>query len=357
MGGFIDPKIAATLFVLIPKIDNPVHLRNFRPISLCNVIYKIITKVMVNRLRPFLDEIISPLQGSFIPGRGTTDNIIIAQEMMNFMHRSKSKKGAIAFKLDLEKAYDSISWEFLEATLRDFGFPGITTNLIMNCVKSSSLSILWNGCRLDSFSPTRGLRQGDPLSPYLFVLCMEKLSLYINQRVEEGLWHPISLSRGGLPISHLLFADDVLLFCKARNTQVQVVLDTMADFCAASGLKINFQKSRAMCSKVVFRRRRDNFTNISAVRFTMNLGKYLGVPLIQGRVSRATFYNVVEKIHKRLAVWKGSLLNRAGRICLAKSVLASLPIYRIKTSWLPQSICDQIDRATRSFIWSGKPGG
>ena len=155
-------------------------------ICLCNVIYKVITKVLVNRLLPFLDEIIGLLQDSFIPGRGTTDNIIVAYEMLNYMHKSKEKKATLAFKLDLEKVYDSVSWEFLERTLKDFGIPESVINLIMNCVRSSSLSILWYGSRLDSFVPTRGLRQCDPLSPYLFVLCMEKLSIYIYQKVEGG---------------------------------------------------------------------------------------------------------------------------------------------------------------------------
>ena len=115
--GTIDLRIVDTLIVLIPKTDQPTHLKSFRPITLCNVIYKIVTKVMINRLRPFLKEIVGPLQGSFTPSIGTMDNIIVTQEVMNYMHNSKCKKGVIAFKLDLEKAYDSISWNFLETTL------------------------------------------------------------------------------------------------------------------------------------------------------------------------------------------------------------------------------------------------
>ena len=351
--GRIDPRIVEVLIVLIPKMDQPSRLKEFRPISLCNVVYKVITKVLVNRLRPFLDELIGPLQGSFIPGRGTTDNIIIAQEVINYMHKYKGKTGCLAFKVDLEKAYDSLSWEFLDAAIRDFGLPSNICDLIMTCVKSSSLSILWNGARLDSFSPTRGLRQGDPLSPYLFVLCMEKLSIYISQRVGEGSWLPISISKDGPPISHLLFADDVLLFCKAKNSQVRIVLDTLDDFCMASGLRVNFKKSRALSSKNVSRRRKENFTGISSIRFTTDLDKYLGVPLVQGRVKKSIFFEVLEKIQRRLASWKGQLFNRTGRMCLAKSVLTSLPIYSMQTLWFPTGVCEKIDQMTRSFIWKG----
>lgn len=178
--GRIDSRMAETLIVLIPKVDHPTRISQFRPISLCNVIYKLVTKVLVNRIRPFLDELVGPLQSSFIPGRGTVDNAIVAQEILHYMHKTISKMGSAVFKIDLEKAYDSVDWGFLRNTLHDFDLPDRIINLIMSCVTSSSLSILWNGNKLDSFHPTRGLRQGDPMSPYLFVLCMEKLAMYIN---------------------------------------------------------------------------------------------------------------------------------------------------------------------------------
>jgi len=220
--GTINVSIAKTLIVLIPKESNPQPLKNFRPISLCNVIFKVITKVLVSHLRPFLVDLISPLQSSFNPGRGTTDNVILAQEVVHFIHHSRAKKGTIAFKIDLEKAYDRLNWDFLELTLHDFGFPSATISLIMSCVQSSNLSVLWNGAKTDHFIPSRGLRQGDPLSPYLFVLCMEKLSPSIQQKVLSGIWKPIQVSKGGPQLSHILFADDVMLFCKASTEQVKV---------------------------------------------------------------------------------------------------------------------------------------
>ncbi|XP_057432083.1 uncharacterized protein LOC130724829 [Lotus japonicus] len=217
-----DQGILDSLVVLIPKVDFPKHLKEFRPISLCTVIYKIITKVLVGRIRPYLGDLIGPLQGSFIPGRSSADNILLAQEAIHYMKKTKLKKGALAMKSDLEKAYDNISWEFLKRTLEQFGFSSATVKLIMWIATNSKLSILWNGTRLDSFAPSRGLRQGDPMSPYLFLLCMEILSLHIHELVQQGLWKPIHLARNSTRLSHLLFAYDIVLFAHASSTQVQV---------------------------------------------------------------------------------------------------------------------------------------
>ena len=123
------------------------------------------------------------------------------------------------------------------------------------------------------------------------------------------MWFLIHLSRDGLGISHLFFADDVFLFCKARNSQVWLVLEALNSFCATSGLKVNLEKSRTMCSKNLSSRRKDNMTNISSICFTSDLGKYLGFPLIQGRVSKALFADLMTKVQSRLASWNGRLLN------------------------------------------------
>ena len=151
------------------------------------------TKVLVHRLWPILTNFIGPYQSSFLPGRGTLDNSIVLQEIIHFMKRSKRKKGFVAFKLDLEKAFDNVNWEFLSTCLHDFGFPDITIKLIMHCASSSSYSIIWNGNKLSPFKPSHGLRQGDLLSPYLFILCMEKLYAAINSAVSQGRWKLVSI--------------------------------------------------------------------------------------------------------------------------------------------------------------------
>nr|XP_025692546.1 uncharacterized protein LOC112794781 [Arachis hypogaea] len=356
-GENISAAVFDTFIVLIPKVEAPSYLKDFRPISLCNVIYKIITKVLVNRFRPFLSEIIGPLQGGFIPRRGTTENIIIAQEIMHFMRKTKSKKGSMAFKIDLEKAYDRVDWRFLETSLIKFGFPVATINLIMACVTSSSLSILWNGNRLQSFKPIRGLRQGDPMSPYLFVLCMENLSCLISHKVSQGSWIAVSVSRHGPKISHLMFADDLLLFCKATKTQVTEVMKTLDMFTQASGLKVNIHKSKAQCSKNVSARRKEVLSGIFSIRFCQYLGRYLGVNIGHDRASRKMAQEVIDKIQRKLASWKGCLLNKAARLCLVNAVMASIPVYNMQVSLLPKYACDKIDSLMRQFLWKGQANG
>ena len=351
--GYFDPEISNTLIALIPKIDPPVTYKDFRPISLCNIIYKIITKVLVHRLRPILTNIIGPYQSSFLPGRGTSDNSIVLQELIHFMKRSKRKKGFVAFKLDLEKAFDNVNWDFLKQCLQDFGFPDITIKLIMHCVSSPSYSILWNGNKLPPFNPTHGLRQGDPLSPYLFILCMEKLSVAINSAVNQGRWEPIQITNTGPQLSHLLFADDVLLFTKAKRSQFHFIHNLFERFSRASGLKINISKSRAYYSSGTPQGKITNLTTISGIQSTTSIGKYLGFPMLHGRPKKSDFNFIIEKMQTRLASWKNRLLNRTGRLTLASSVLSSIPTYYMQINWLPQNICDSIDQTTRNFIWKG----
>jgi hypothetical protein len=221
----------------------------------------------------------------------------------------------------------------------------------MHCVTSSSISILWNGNKLPPFKPSHGLRQGDPLSPYLFILCMEKLSIAINKVVLQGDWNPIKLSNNRPQLTHLHFADDVLLFTKAKNSQLRFITDLFNRFSRASGLKINLSKSRAFYSSGIPQAKINRLTSISIIRSTTSLDKYLGFPILKGRVKRSDFLFIIEKMQTRLASWKNRLLNKPGRLTLASSILSSIPSYYMQIAWLPQSICDSIDQTTRNFIW------
>lgn len=136
-------------------------------------------------------------------------------------------------------------------------------------------------------------------------------------------------------ISHLLFADDVLLFCHASDNQMQVVSSVLQDFSKASGLKVSVRKSRMMCSPGVSRQRRTILTSISSIPCTSDLGRYLGFSLLHRAHKRSDFQFIISNISQRITSWKARLLNKAGRLCLAKSVLTSLPVYTMQLMWLP----------------------
>jgi hypothetical protein len=147
-----------TSIVLIPKIDNPVDLKDYRPIGLCNVLYKIVSKCLVNRLRPLLGEVISENQSAFVPGRMITDNALLAFECLHYMeHGTSMNSNFCAYKLDLSKAYDRVDWSFLKNTMHKIGFYHRWVQWIMACVTMVRYSVKFNETLLEAFSPSRGL--------------------------------------------------------------------------------------------------------------------------------------------------------------------------------------------------------
>jgi hypothetical protein len=194
-----------TFICLIPKNNKPTLPADFRPIALCNVMLKIITKTIANRIKPVLNNIISPQQSAFLPGRLITDNTLIAFEAFHYLKQSKAKKhGYVGIKLDMAKAYDRIEWKFLEQTLLTMGFPINLVSTIMRCVSTVSFSILINGTPSPSFKPHRGIRQGDPVSPYLFILCADVLSSLISQLQSNNNIKGITLATNA-PLSPIYF--------------------------------------------------------------------------------------------------------------------------------------------------------
>ncbi|XP_031120628.1 uncharacterized protein LOC116023758 [Ipomoea triloba] len=351
VSGMVNNSLLTAFITLIPKKEVLETAADFRPITLLNVAFKVISKVLVNRLRPIMQNLIGPHQNSFLPGRSTMDNVILTQEVVHTMSSKKGKKGFMIVKVDLHKAYDSVSWSFLEDTLVRFRFPRSIIDLLLFSLRESDLSILWNGGRLPSFKPGRGLRQGDPLAPYLFNLVMERLAYDIHNKVATGTWKPIKISRGGIGISHLFFVDDLMLFGEASEKQAKTMIDCLNNFSAASGLTVNLTKSTTFCSPNLNAGLRNRIKDILNIPIAANMGHYLGMPILQRRVSRHTFSYVVDKMRKKLATWKASALSMAGRRILVQSSLASVPTYSMQSLAFPVSTCTDIDRVCRNFLW------
>lgn len=179
-----------TNVVLIPKKDNACLLKDFRPIALCNVLYKVMAKVLANRMKNILPTLISEKQSAFVPGRCITDNILVAFEVIHHMRgEKKTQEGSVALKLDISMAYDRVNWGYLKKRMYDLGFCLKWISWMMRCVSTVSYEVCFNGTSVGPICPMRGLRQGDPLSSYLFLLCVEGLSNSLDNATEEGRLH------------------------------------------------------------------------------------------------------------------------------------------------------------------------
>ncbi|XP_020673098.2 uncharacterized protein LOC110092773 [Dendrobium catenatum] len=217
-----------TLVVLIPKVDNANSPSKFRPISLCQSFYKVVAKVLINHLKPCLGIIISEEQGAFVPRRSISNHALVAQEVMHKFQHSLQRAGMMALKIDMEQAYDCMAWDTLRQIMSRMGFPARVIQWVTRCVTRPRFTLMINGNRTPWIAAQCGLRQGCPLSPYLFILFSELLSLAFK------LWGGnlgIPLGRNPVNISHLLYADDILVFAEANRCNANRIRSILADYC------------------------------------------------------------------------------------------------------------------------------
>ncbi|GKU94281.1 hypothetical protein SLEP1_g7800 [Rubroshorea leprosula] len=341
----------ASFIVLIPKSENPQAIEEFRPISLIGVSYKIIAKLLANRLRKVLPKVIGEQQMAFIEGRHLMDGAVIANEVIDEVKRKK-KKGFL-FKVDFEKAYDKVCWEFLDYMMTRMGFCATWRKWIQECLESSSVSILVNGSPTNQFPVNKGIRQGDPLSPFLFLIVAEGLNGLVASTVEKGRYKGVEIGSGDVMVTHLQFADDTIFFGDATEDNIRVIKCIMRTFELASGLKINFKKSQLIgvrvdqswCAKMAFQ--------LCCKEGKLPL-RYLGIPIGGNHRRKAMWQPMVESVRRKLASWRGQYLSMGGHITLINSVLSSLPVFLMSTYAIPKSIIHTIDKLRRSFLWGGK---
>ena len=201
-------------------------------------------------------------------------------------------------------------------TLQEMWLPQIMVEVIMMCITSCSMRVLWNGEPTDCFHPFRGIRQGDPLSRYIFVACVERLSQLIDEIVQVGQWRPVWVCQNGPLISSLFFADHIVLFAEATESQGWLIQGCLDRFCTSSGQKISVSKSRVYFSPNTNALEVGKICNVLGMEAIEDLGKYLGVPTLHGRTTKAQHQYVLERIDKRLAGWKTSCSSLAGRVTL-----------------------------------------
>lgn len=350
--GKLLKEMNSSFIVLIPKIQNPSAINHYRPISLCNTTYKIISKLLVDRLRVVLPNLISPAQSAFIPGRWIAENQLIVQEILHSFKIRKVNGGFVAMKLDLQKAYDRVNWGFLTTVLSRFGFSAKFIGWILECISSVSFSILVNGGMTKQFQPSRGLRQGDPLSPYLFIICQEVLSRLIDREFLHGNVKGVKMNVAGPAFTHVMYADDIMVFAKANCREVKILDECLEKYCIWSGQLINRTKSGLIFSKLVCCARRRELKSMLAMKKIQPNVKYLGSPLFSSSSRIKDFKFLQDKLESRLLGWRSKALSWAGRATLIKSVALALPSYTFSSSNVPLAICEKMDAAVRRFWWN-----
>ncbi|GKB89177.1 putative RNA-directed DNA polymerase, eukaryota, reverse transcriptase zinc-binding domain protein, partial [Tanacetum coccineum] len=235
-------EINHTFLALIPKVSTPFKVTDYRPISCCNVLYKCISKILTNRIIDGLKEVVSENQSAFIPGRRISDNILITQELMHNYHRNRCPPRC-AFKVDIQKAYDTVDWKFLASIMKYFGFHKKMVKWIMACVTSATFSLCINGDIHGFFKRKRGLRQGDPISPYLFTMVMEVLTLIIKRMVRVSDTFRYHNRCEELQLVNMCFADDLFIFTRGDVESTRLIMEALDEFKMSSGLVPSIPKS------------------------------------------------------------------------------------------------------------------
>lgn len=297
MKGKMLKSINCTTVTLVPKVTRPKFVKEFRPIACCTTHYKIIVKIITSRLKLVVDSIVGPAQSAFIEGRNILDNVIIAHELVKG-YNQKRVSPRCCIKVDIRKAYDSMEWPFLKMILMEFGLPMGFVNLIMECVTTVSYSLILNGGLTEKFQAKKGLRQGDPMSPYLFVLVMEYLNRSLKKLNQNPDFnhHPKCFKNN---ITHICFADDLILCYRADKISIQLMLGRLNHFSEVSGLKANMEKIALYIAGVS-----KEFTDKLLEEMQFIVGeipfKYLGVPLSSRKLSTQQWMPLVEKITTRI---------------------------------------------------------
>ncbi|XP_074322969.1 uncharacterized protein LOC141659929 [Apium graveolens] len=318
-----------TNFVLIPKKDVVEIMVDLRPIALCNVLYKILAKVLANRLKVILPDIISENQSAFVPGRNITDNVLLAFELIHYMKQKRGGvEGDVALKLDISKAYDRVDWRYLKYRLSEMGFDERFIRWIMLCVSTVQYSVCFNGSTIGPITPKRGLRQGDPLSPYLFLVCVKGLSKEITKAETEGSIRGCKISSTAPAITHLLFTDDNFLWASRE-----------------------FSKVGCIFSANVRTDKQQELENILGVYNGLGDGKYLGLPSLIGRSKKSVFNFLKDRVEKRIQGWGNKLLSKGGKMVLIKCVAQAIPSFCMSCFKISKTLCQAIERLMNRYWW------
>jgi len=277
------------------------------------------------------------------------DSVVMENEVLEGIRRNR--RSGVCFKVDFEKAYDSVRWSFLYDMLGRMGFHDKWIQWIKGCWVSSSVSVLVNGSPTEEFKPTQGLRQGDPLAPFLFLVVVEGLSGLVRQALRKEVLRGVKVGRNIIQCCLLQFANDTLFLCEDSFNNIFAIKAILRCYEIVSGLKVNFHKSKVAGVNI------DEYA-LTTYAKTLNCNtmrlpfQYLGVEVGGNPRTKQFWEPVVKKIEARLTAWKGRLLSMAGRVCLLKLVFTSIPLFYLSIFRAPVAVCNRINSIQRRFLWA-----
>ncbi|PKU86799.1 Putative ribonuclease H protein [Dendrobium catenatum] len=345
---FLPRCAKATAIALIPKGTHASNILDYRPISLCNVFYKIIAKILSNRMKEVMTHIIHTSQTGFIKQRMSTDNIVLASEILSEFN-SKPGENYFCAKLDIKKAFDTISRYFLLQRLAAKGFPPLSVSWIKGCIEDVYFSVAINGGLEGFFPSSSGLRQGCPLSPLLFSVVMDAFSCGLNNSNFSDI------SCDGFSVNHLLYADDILVFGKASLLNASTLDNVLTSFALHSSLMVN----NAKCS-IVFSKntpQAHEITHLLGFTPTESTLTYLGIPISSKKLKTSHFQPLLSRLSTLLDGWKDKFLSFAGRIQFLKFTITNIVAYWIRGTVLPKGVCKNIEKLCAKFLFHGTHSG
>ena len=286
-----------------------------------------------------------------------TDNVLVAFETMNHIkHKRTGKVEEMALKLDMSKAFNRVEWGCLEKIMYKMGFHDMWVKTVMRCVNSVTYSIKINGHPCGHIIPTRGIRQGDPLSPFLFLFCAEGLSALIRKAMERGQLNGVAACQRGPKISHIFFADDNIIFCRATIEECSTLENILETYERSSGQQLNREKTALFFSRNTPQTIQDTIKNRFGVEIIRQHETYLGLPSLVGKEKCNTFRQLKERLANKLSGWKEKLLSHADKEILIKVVAQEIPTYTMSVFLLPNSLCDEMTSMVRQFWWGQNNG-
>ena len=350
-GNYMPRMINSSAIALIPKHSNASHMNHYRPIACCNAIYKCIGKMIAHRMSTVMCSLVSSNQSAFVPTRSLGDNVFLAQALCKDYHLNIGPS-RFACKLDVRKAFDTLNWSFILQLLHVMNFPAQFIRWIQTCITTCMYSIKINGALEGYFEAAAGIRQGDPISPYLFVLAMEMLNICFK-KVIDGSDFSYHWRCKDLSLTHLIFADDLLVFCKGEQRSISLLLDAINLFSSISGLKLNTSKCTCFFSNVPPEIRVNVLAQSGFSEGSLPI-IYLGLPLVSRSLKARDCASLISKICKRIEQWTVKFISQAGRLQLIRSILYGIQSFWMRFLFLPPSVEKKIKMILSRFLWSGK---